>query len=99
MDGYSKSKYYAEKELWDFHKANKGDIEVVTVLPSLVAGPVLGNSNISSMGVIKDFLGAVPGYLSEDSTFAFTGVADLGLIHVKALESKKTDGKRLIANS
>jgi len=62
MDGYSKSKYYAEKELWKFYEENKGKIEIASILPGLIAGPVLGGDNLSSMTVYKEFMGPVPGY-------------------------------------
>merc|ERR1712054_690879 len=35
MDGYSKSKYYAEKELWSFYNKNKNKITVATISPGL----------------------------------------------------------------
>jgi len=68
------------------------------VLPALVSGPILGNGNISSMGVFKDFVGAVPGYLKEDSVLPITNVYDLTLTHFRALELKEANGKRLNAN-
>ena len=49
MPGYPKSKYYAEKELWSFYSQNKDKIDVATVLPGMVVGPILGNGNISTM--------------------------------------------------
>merc|ERR1712054_237322 len=63
------------------------------------AGPILGNGNISSMGIIKEFLGQVPGYLKEDSVFPISKVSDLALVHFRALESKTATGKRFIGNS
>jgi len=99
MDGYAKSKYYSEKELWNFYNENKDKINVVTVLPAVVVGPVFGNGNISSMGIMKEFLGPIPGYLKEESVFPITKASDLGLVHFRALESKAANGKRLIGNN
>jgi len=99
LDGYAKSKYYAEKELWNFYKDNKDKINVVTVLPSIVVGPILGNGNISSMGTFKEFLGQVPGYLKEESAFPISKASDLALAHFRALESKAANGMRFTGNS
>ena len=98
MDGYSKSKFYAEKELWKFYEENKNKIEVTTILPGLIAGPVLGGDNLSTMKVFKEFVAETPGYLEEDSVITFTGLQDLAGLHVKALESGKVNGRRLIPN-
>ena len=72
---------------------------MVAVLPALVAGPILGKGNISSMEVFKDFFGPLPGYLKEDSVFPIAGITDLAEIHYRALESKEANGRRLISNN
>lgn len=101
MDPYSKSKYYAEKDLWEFYNANSEDIEVVSILPAMTLGPLIAKSNISTLRLFIDMLkGGVPGYPdSDDATLVVVDVRDLGILHVKALESKKTKGKRLSAYS
>merc|ERR1712054_691219 len=67
--------------------------------PETLDGPVFGNGNISSMGIMKEFLGPIPGYLKEESVFPITKASDLGLVHFRALESKAANGKRLIGNN
>ena len=89
------------KDLWEFYDANSEDIEVVSILPAMALGPLIAKSNISALRLLIDMLkSGLPGYPdNDDVTLVVVGVGDLGILHVKALESKKTKGKRLSAYS
>ncbi len=46
---YDRAKTIAERAAWAWHKAEGGGLELVTVNPSLVLGPVLGSDFSSSV--------------------------------------------------
>ncbi len=41
---YEKSKYLAEKEVWDIYEKNKDKIKIAVINPGLVIGPAFGSS-------------------------------------------------------
>jgi nucleoside-diphosphate-sugar epimerase len=45
---YPKSKYLAEKAFWEEAEKNKGKMEFISVLPSLVLGPAYSKHGNSS---------------------------------------------------
>ncbi len=50
---YERSKTIAERAAWAWHKAEGGALELVTVNPALVLGPVLGTDFSASIEAIK----------------------------------------------
>ena len=50
---YDRAKTIAERAAWAWHKAEDGALELVTVNPALVLGPVLGSDFSASVEVIK----------------------------------------------
>ena len=58
---YGRSKTIAERAAWAWHKAEGGALELVTVNPALVLGPVLGTDFSASIEAIKMLLdGSIP---------------------------------------
>lgn len=98
MDGYGRSKYYAEKVLMDFHKEHPNEIISTIVLPSLVFGPAYDKNNLSSMNFVKDIMnGLMPGYPEKESLWPLVDSRDVAFVHLKAMESKNANGKRFMA--
>lgn len=50
---YRRSKTLAERAAWDFAEQHAGDLELATVLPGAVFGPVLTTGNIGSVAIIQ----------------------------------------------
>ncbi len=92
---YPKSKVRAEKAAWDFYEKNKDKIEVTTVLPSLVFGPIFTPHGNSSETMIAEIIrGNYPGIM--DVGFAVVDVRDVALAHFNAMFKEGTSGKRYI---
>jgi len=94
---YSKSKLRAEKAAWDFWEKNKEKIDIATVNPGFILGPVLTASNGSSEQLVRDFLsGAVPGVPKINLCVA--DVRDVADCHIKALFASNSSGKRYLCS-
>ncbi len=94
---YNQSKTIAEREARDY--VNKaGDIELVTVNPGLVCGPMLQPIVNTSLELIKRMLdGSLPfvpplGYETSD-------VRDVAVLHRLAMENPNANGGRFMASS
>jgi len=90
---YPRSKFFAERAAWDF--ARSGGIELVTVNPALVLGPVLSAARRTSVELIQVLLArevpAVPRL-----GFAVTDVRDVAVAHRLAMETAGAAGNRYI---
>jgi len=97
---YSYSKTLAEKSAWEFVEKpeNKGLFDLVTLLPTLVTGPLHSTANITtSVTLIKDLVvtyPAPPGF-----SFGCVDVRDVALAHVLAFEIKEAGGNRYIVTN
>ncbi len=93
-DAYSQSKTLAERAAWEFAAAHPG-LELVTVLPSLVIGPVLTSENMGSVQVIWRLIaGKVPG--NPDLGFTLVDVRDVVDVHIRAMTTPEAKGERFI---
>jgi len=90
---YPRSKFFAERAARDF--ARSGGIELVTVNPALVLGPVLSAARRTSVELIQVLLArevpAVPRL-----GFAVTDVRDVAVAHRLAMETAGAAGNRYI---
>jgi dihydroflavonol-4-reductase len=95
---YARSKTIAERCAWAWQKAEGGTLELATVNPVMVLGPVLGSDFSASLEVIKKQLDrsvpAVPhlGYNVVD-------VRDVANLHLLAMTAPEANGQRFIASS
>lgn len=93
---YVKSKTIAERAARDWVAEHGGEMEFVSVNPSLVLGPVASADFSSSVEVIHQLLsGAAP--LAPDLGFAIVDVRDVAALHVKCLEEPGLANERFIA--
>ncbi len=97
MDPYAKSKTVAEKAAWEFIRSpeNASSMELTTILPGLVLGPVL-SAHVSSSGeAVKRMMNhEVPGM--PDVWFPPIDVRDVAWSHLKAMTQSDAAGQRYI---
>jgi nucleoside-diphosphate-sugar epimerase len=91
---YDQSKMLAERAAWEFAAANPGT-ELVTILPSLVLGPVLTHGNLGSVQVVSRLMaGKVPGI--PRLGFTLVDVRDVADAHIRAMTLPEAKGERFI---
>ncbi|MES2443124.1 MAG: NAD-dependent epimerase/dehydratase family protein [Pseudomonadota bacterium] len=94
-DAYRQSKTFAERAAWEFAAAHP-ELELVTVLPSMVIGPVLTPENLGSVQLVWRLLaGKVPGI--PRLGFTVVDVRDVVDLHLRAMTMPEARGERFIA--
>jgi dihydroflavonol-4-reductase len=93
---YQKSKTLAERAAWDFIK--DGSLELATVNPTGVLGPVLGPDYSPSLGAIARML---EGTMTATLPFAtgYVDVRDVASLQLLALTEDAAAGQRFIATA
>ena len=93
---YSKSKTHAERAAWDYIDNAKVDIDLTTINPGVVLGAPLDETIGASISLIERIMRrkdpAVP-HLG----FACVDVRDVAKMHVTAIDTQASFGKRYIA--
>jgi dihydroflavonol-4-reductase len=93
---YFRSKTIAEKSAWDFVNKDKSGLELTTICPGAVLGPVLEKDfGTSANIVLKTMDGSTPAI--PKIGFEVVDVRSLAEMHVLAIESKQAAGERFIA--
>lgn len=93
---YAKAKVLAEKRAWEI--AGKSRLDLTTICPGMVFGPVPDTDTSASLEVVKRLLnGQVPAI--PPGGLSVVDVRDVAKIHVMALGQDKTIGKRIIASA
>jgi nucleoside-diphosphate-sugar epimerase len=91
---YQKSKVYAERAAWDF--VDGTPLELVTVLPGLVLGPLQHPGRPTSLEVVRLLLAAqIPAVPKLD--FAVVDARDVAAAHRLAMEVPAAAGQRYLA--
>jgi nucleoside-diphosphate-sugar epimerase len=95
---YTRSKTHAERAAWELARRPDTKVELVTVNPGAVLGPVLeADYGTSAEIVLKLLNGDFPGI--PDFDFPIVDVRDVAALHVAALESPRAAGKRYLCVS
>jgi dihydroflavonol-4-reductase len=95
---YQKSKTLAEKAAWGFIAQEGNGLELATVNPTAVMGPVLGPDYSHSIYIIKNMLiGKMPGCPKINS--GFVDVRDVADLHLRAMVEPAANGERFIATA
>jgi nucleoside-diphosphate-sugar epimerase len=97
IGAYQKSKTLAERAAWDFVNALPAQraIELVTVNPGVVLGPVLDDDFSTSGEIVKKLLcREMPGCVNVG--WAMVDVRDVAKMHLLALTTKEAAGQRFI---
>ena len=93
---YTKSKTLAERAAWDFIEREGKQLELATVNPVGVFGPVLGSDYSTSILMVQRLMdGAVPG--SPKLHFGVVDVRDVADLHIRAMTNPAAKGERFLA--
>lgn len=94
---YVQSKTIAERAARDWVAAEGGEMDYVSVNPSLVLGPLLSDDFSTSLEAIKKLLeGSLPGL--PNFGFGVVDVRDVADLHVRCLSAPDMAGERFIAS-
>lgn len=95
---YERSKTIAERAAWDFMKREGGSLQLVTVNPGAVLGPLLGKDFSASIEFVKKLIdGSMPGV--PRMGLPIVDVRDVADLHVRAMLSPEAAGQRFICAS
>ncbi|HEX7689738.1 MAG TPA: aldehyde reductase [Burkholderiaceae bacterium] len=93
---YVKSKTLAERAAWSFMGREGGDMELATVNPVGIFGPVMGSDYATSIEIVRRLLdGAMPGL--PRLTFGAVDVRDVADLHLRAMTHPEAAGERFLA--
>ncbi len=96
MTAYTKSKTLAERAAWDFMAREGGSLELATVNPVGVFGPVLGPDYSTSILLVQRLMdGALPG--CPRLRFGVVDVRDVADLHLRAMTNPAAKGERFLA--
>ena len=96
MTAYTKSKTLAERAAWDFIACEGGALELSTVNPVGVFGPVLGPDYSASILLVQRLMdGALPG--CPRLCFGVVDVRDTVDLHLRAMTNPAAKGERFLA--
>jgi len=92
-----RSKTIAERAAWAWLAGEGGGIELVTVNPSLVLGPVLGSDYSASVEAVRKLLdGSIPALPRFGSSVV--DVRDIATLHLLAMTAPSAAGQRFIGS-
>eukprot|EP00035_Acanthoeca_spectabilis_P020825 m.434770 g.434770 ORF g.434770 m.434770 type:complete len:338 (-) comp17764_c0_seq1:127-1140(-) len=94
-DAYHKSKTLAEKAAREY--AKEAGLELFTVNPSMIQGPLLQGRDCSSSDLCKSILEGMP--FVPPAGIPWCDVRDVAELHVKALESGTPGGRYLCSEA
>ena len=104
VDAYAKAKTLAERAAWDFvaDQANQtgrdGALELVTMLPVAVMGPMMGASISGANQIVQSMLaGTMPGF--PDIYIPVVDVRDVAAAHLSAIETPAAAGQRFLLSN
>lgn len=98
VDAYGKSKTLAERAAWDFLSGAAGAMELTTVLPVAVMGPVLGKEITGANHLIQLMLSGRMRAL-PDIHVPIVDVRDVAKAHVLAMTNPRAAGERFLLSS
>ena len=100
IGAYTKSKTIAERAAWNFiNSQEQKNMTMTTIHPGLVLGPLLSNdidgasADIMNKLITRQFPG------NPNLNFTIVDVRDVALLHVKAISSDESNGKRCLTTS
>ncbi|NIK72483.1 aldehyde reductase [Paenibacillus sp. BK720] len=95
---YQKSKTIAEKAAWEFIRQEGNGLELATVNPVGVMGPILGNDYSHSNNSIRQMLESNQKYVPKIYS-DYVDVRDVASLHILAMLRPEANGERFIASS
>jgi len=98
MEIYGQSKTRAERAAWAYVARLGGAMELATILPGLIQGPVLGADYALSVEIVAQLLkGRAPSYPTPG--VELVDVRDLADLHVLAMTAPAAAGERFLATT
>lgn len=98
VDAYPRSKTLAERAAWDFVATEGNGLELATVNPVGIFGPLLALDTSTSIELVRRLVdGAMPGL--PRLTFGVVDVRDVADLHLLAMEREAARGERFLAIS
>lgn len=98
VDAYGRSKTLAERAAWDFVAAEGRGMELATILPVAVLGPVLGREVSGANHLVQRILaGKMPGY--PNLFIPIVDVRDVASAHLLAMTTPGAAGQRFLVAS
>lgn len=98
ISAYVRSKTLAEHAAWDFMAKEGGDMQLATVNPVGILGPVLGPDYSSSVALVKAVReGRLPRL--PDVYFGVVDVRDVAGLHLLAMTKPEAAGERFLATA
>lgn len=95
---YTRSKTIAERAAWAFVQNEGQPLELVTINPSVVLGPILSDGRSTSLGLVSQLLeGRLPAL--PNLGFGFVDVRDVAEAHLRAMELPRAAGERYLLGS
>lgn len=95
MTPYTRSKTIAERAAWDYVNADGKGLELTTINPALVLGPVMGADFSASVQILTQLMsGKLPG--TPKVGFVIVDVRDVAAAHVAAMTSPAAAGERFL---
>ncbi len=92
---YERSKTIAERAAWDWLKREGGALELVTINPGAVLGPVLGSDFSASIEIVRKLMdGSLPGL--PRFGWPLVDVRDIADLHCRAMVDPVAAGQRYI---
>jgi dihydroflavonol-4-reductase len=92
---YERSKTIAERAAWAWHRDEGGTLELTTICPGAVLGPVLGSDFSASIEIVRKLLqGSLPGL--PRFGWPLVDVRDIADLHVRAMTSPVAPGQRYL---
>ena len=98
VDAYGKSKTLAERAAWEFIAREGEGLELVTMLPVAVMGPVMGRDISGSNHIVQSILtGAMPAL--PNVYIPIVDVRDVASAHVSAMTAADAAGQRFLLSN
>jgi nucleoside-diphosphate-sugar epimerase len=98
VDAYGRSKILAEKAAWTFADEPGHKVELTTILPVAVMGPVMGEDISGANHIVQNSLtGRVPGY--PNMFVPIVDVRDVAAAHVAAMTAPGAAGERFLVGT
>lgn len=95
---YYKSKTIAEKAAWDFIRQDSSDLELVTICPGAILGPLIEQDFGTSANIVISLInGSFPAL--PKIGFDIVDVRSTADLHIRAMEIARAAGNRYIAAS
>ena len=95
LSEYARSKTLAERAAWEFAQQTTGSMELTTILPGMVLGPVIDRRSLwLSRADLTDADRTVPAL--PRIGFSVVDVRDLAALHIQAMRAPKAAGQRFL---